>query len=155
MVDGGFIHSLIVPGQTTQTVLIGMTSTFGEDLTHLWLQKHESYFFRVTINQISVTGLSISVLFLLIASSIFSLCSSLWCGRVRIHNNLCVSLLASNLSWVVWHYAVLAEHQELFYKCDLSCDTFNSGLVSKQCVVSGHPRGHYLLHYDQLRLDAL
>jgi len=67
--------------------------------------------FRVTINQISVTGLSISILFLLIATSIFSLCSSLWCGRVRIHNNLCVSLLASNLSWVVWHYAVLAEHQ--------------------------------------------
>ena len=46
MVDGGFILSLIVLGQTTQTVLIGMTSISGEDLTHLWLQMHQSNFFQ-------------------------------------------------------------------------------------------------------------
>ena len=37
----------------------------------------------------------------------------------------------------------------------MSRDTFDQGLVSKQCVVPGHPCGHHLFHNDQLRLDAL
>ena len=33
------------------------------------------------------------------------------CGRVTVHTHLCVSLLASNLAWLVWHYAVLGQHE--------------------------------------------
>ena len=36
-----------------------------------------------------------------------------------------------------------------------SLATRDSGLVSKQRVVPSDPRGHHLLHHDQLRLDAL
>ena len=34
MVDGGYIHSLTVPGQTTQTVSIGMISISGETFSY-------------------------------------------------------------------------------------------------------------------------
>ena len=30
---------------------------------------------------------------------------------MTVHTHLCVSLLASNLAWLVWHYAVLGQHE--------------------------------------------
>ena len=42
-------------------------------------------------------------------TSIYS--STCRCGRVTVHTHLCVSLLASNLAWLVWHYAVLGQHE--------------------------------------------
>ena len=39
--------------------------------------------------------------------SVFSLCSSLHCGRVTMHINLFLSLALNNTSWLVWYKFVL------------------------------------------------
>ena len=65
----------------------------------------------MNINYISAIGLAISILFLLISCSIFTFSSALKSGRVVMHNNLCLSLLASSVFWLVWHFTVLGQHQ--------------------------------------------
>ena len=74
----------------------------------------------MTVNHVSIAGLSLSILFLLISISIFSLVPALRCGRVIMHNNLCISLLLSNISWIIWHYVVLAQNQVNLYNLQSS-----------------------------------
>ena len=65
---------------------------------------------RMTLNSISLLGLSLSILLLLISCIIFSCSPSLRSGRVTMHNNLCLSLLGSSLAWLTWHFSVLDRH---------------------------------------------
>ena len=65
---------------------------------------------RMTLNYISLLGLTLSILLLLISCSIFTFSPSLRSGRVTMHNNLILSLLGSSLAWLAWHFSVLDRH---------------------------------------------
>ncbi|XP_023342179.1 calcitonin gene-related peptide type 1 receptor [Eurytemora carolleeae] len=67
------------------------------------------YRFRTIMTSISLTGLWISLMFLLIALTVFTTCRSLHCGRVTMHINLLLSLALSNIFWLIWYYTVIFE----------------------------------------------
>ena len=59
--------------------------------------------FRNNMNTLSIVGLSSSLVCLLLSLLIFSSFRTLACGRVTMHKNLCISLLSSNISWLLWY----------------------------------------------------
>ena len=66
--------------------------------------------FRNSINTLSIVGLSSSLVCLLLSLLIFSSIHTLACGRVTMHKNLIISLLSSNISWLLWYNLVLFDN---------------------------------------------
>jgi len=64
--------------------------------------------FLLTINQVSVAGLSVSLAALIPSLLIFSL-PSLKCTRNSIHKNMFSSIALNNIAWILWYNYVLSE----------------------------------------------
>ena len=83
----------------------------GSWLVHPWSNKtwtsytncvdHKGLKFHTRINIISLTGLSLSLFCLVISLFVFNAFRSLSCGRVAMHKNLFLSLILSNISWLL------------------------------------------------------
>ena len=64
--------------------------------------------FRRTVNQITVAGLSISLVSLLISLIILSVFPALKCARNTIHINTFLSVAINNIAWLLWYFCVLS-----------------------------------------------
>jgi calcitonin receptor-like len=69
--------------------------------------------FRNDINTLSIVGLFGSLSCLLLSLAIFSSFHSLACGCVTMHKNLILSLVCSNISWLLWYHFVLFDNSVL------------------------------------------
>lgn len=63
--------------------------------------------FRRTVSQITVTGLSVSLVSLLISLLILFAFPALKCARNTIHINTFLSVAINNIAWLLWYYFVL------------------------------------------------
>ena len=68
---------------------------------------YQDLWFRNSINTLSITGLSLSLAFLLLSLITFSSFPSLCCPRVSMHKHLILSLLCSSTSWLLWYHLVI------------------------------------------------
>ena len=60
-----------------------------------------------TINYMTVSGLSISLVTLLLSLFIFFSFSSLNCARITVHKNMFCSMALNNIFWLLWYKLVL------------------------------------------------
>ncbi|XP_054168603.1 calcitonin gene-related peptide type 1 receptor-like [Oppia nitens] len=66
--------------------------------------------FRQSVNNIYITGYSISLVALLISLAIFFSFKSLSTQtRIRIHKNFFLSFIINNLMWIVWYLSIVSE----------------------------------------------
>lgn len=63
--------------------------------------------FRQVINNLYISGYSISVVALLVSLALFFSFSSLNCDRIRIHKNLFLSFVVNNTMWIFWYTLVI------------------------------------------------
>ena len=63
--------------------------------------------FRQTINQITVSGLVISTIFLMTSLMVLLAFPALRCARNTIHINMFLSMSLNNISWLLWYFFVL------------------------------------------------
>ncbi|XP_049884672.1 calcitonin gene-related peptide type 1 receptor-like isoform X2 [Pectinophora gossypiella] len=85
--------------------------------------------FRNTVNNIYITGYSISVAALVLSLIIFIYFRSLQCTRIRIHMHLFTSFALNNVLWILWYRAVVnqpdvVQENRVFVKDDVAMRWF-------------------------------
>jgi len=79
-----------------------------------------SFQFRNTVNMISLSGWTVSLVSMVISLFIFFYFRNLNCGRITMHKHLFISMSSNNVFWIVWYLCVLYR-QEVISKNPLWC----------------------------------
>ena len=66
--------------------------------------------FHHSMSNLTVFGLSLSLIFLIMSLIIFFSFPSLSCGRVTMHKNLFIAIVLSNISWLVYYFFLLEKY---------------------------------------------
>lgn len=83
-------------------------STNGKDWTNYTnCINNEVLEFNTYINDLFVIGYLVSLVALIISLTIFLLCRSLKCTRIRIHIQLFLSFIMNNVMWIIWYCEVI------------------------------------------------
>ena len=69
-------------------------------------------------------GHCLSLVFLLLSLFIFIHNQSLHCGRVSVHINMFISIIFSNVTWLIWGHVVLTD-SEIWFSNPIWCRMFN------------------------------
>ena len=69
-------------------------------------------------------GHCLSLVFLLLSLFIFIHNQSLHCGRVSVHINMFISIIFSNITWLIWGHVVLTD-SEIWFSNPIWCRMFN------------------------------
>ena len=86
---------------------------------------HDDFDFRSNVLLLGDVGNCLSLVFLLLALVIFTYNRSLHCGRNTVHINMFISIICSNISWLLWNHVVI-NNSDTWSDNPLWCRMFNS-----------------------------